>query len=165
MGDYNDLPYIVIERHSGSVPSFLWGALLGVGAALLFAPRSGRETQREIREGARRLREEAERRVEEARHAVVDSVSDTVGRARDQVYQQVTSVREEIGSRAGQARDAVETGRRAARDSRHELERRIAEAKGERRGGDAAAAPAPEAEMVVTEVVVEEDVEGEDRPL
>jgi hypothetical protein len=42
-------PRIVIEERGGGSGSFLLGVLVGAGAALLLAPRSGRETQREIR--------------------------------------------------------------------------------------------------------------------
>jgi gas vesicle protein len=42
-------PRIVIEERGGGAGSFLLGVLVGAGAALLLAPRSGRETQRDIR--------------------------------------------------------------------------------------------------------------------
>ncbi|HZG41407.1 MAG TPA: YtxH domain-containing protein [Longimicrobium sp.] len=42
-------PRIVIEERGGGAGSFLLGVLVGAGAALLLAPRSGRDTQREIR--------------------------------------------------------------------------------------------------------------------
>src|SRR5690606_16733384 len=81
MADHDHVPYIVIERHSGGAAPFLWGLLLGAGAALLLAPRSGEETQAEIRERARRLRSSAEDRVDSVRGTVTDRVS----RTREQV--------------------------------------------------------------------------------
>jgi hypothetical protein len=63
----DEVPYIVIERErGGSIGSFVLGALVGAGLALLFAPQSGEETQEEIRRRARRLREKAEDKLRSA---------------------------------------------------------------------------------------------------
>lgn len=162
MRDHDELPYIVIEKHSGGgFTTFLWGALLGAGAALLLAPRSGEETQEEIRERVRRLREAAEDQVNEVR--------DTVNRTRDRLQDQIDNVRDTVESRTGQAREALETGRRAARDARSELERRVAEAResvvdalhDEDDDDYSDMGLAPEIDVTVTEVVVEE---VEERP-
>ena len=161
MGDYDDVPYIVIERRSGGLEPFLWGALLGAGVALLLAPRTGRETQDEIRDGVYRLRAATTGRVGEVR----DTVSGAVTRTRNRIYDRIDAVRDGVEVRAQQARDALDAGRRAAQDARSELERRIAEAK---ESASAAAdsvrgtraAPA-DVDVVVTEVIVEE---GTDRP-
>lgn len=145
MRDYDDLPYIVIERHSGGMGPFVWGALIGAGVALLLAPRSGNETQDEIRRTARRIRDTAEGRV--------NDVTGTVSRTRSRIVDRIDSVRSTFEEQADRARDAVDTGRRAARDARSELERRVAEAK-------AASAPPPstsrpDVDVVVTEVTLE----------
>ena len=67
MRDRDDVPYIVIERETGGgVGSFLAGALLGAGLALLFAPKTGKETQEELRARAKQLKEVAEERVRDA---------------------------------------------------------------------------------------------------
>ncbi|HEX8274239.1 MAG TPA: YtxH domain-containing protein [Longimicrobiaceae bacterium] len=156
MRDYDDYPHIVIERERGGFGPFVWGALLGAGAALLLAPRTGADTQRELRERARALREAAEGRVNEAR----DTVTGAVDRARGEVTGRISTVRDVIETRADQARSAVEAGRRAARDARVDLERRVAEAKSAYRGGVDAfrdpGAPVLEAEVIVTEVIVED---------
>ncbi len=156
MRDYDDYPHIVIERERGGLGAFLWGALLGAGAALLLAPRTGAETQRELRERARALREAAEGRVNEAR----ESVTEAVERARGEVNDRITSVRDALETRADQARTAVEAGRRAALDARVDLERRVADAKSAYRSGVTAfrepGAPVVDAEVVVTEVVIED---------
>lgn len=156
MRDYDDYPHIVFERERGGLGSFLWGALLGAGVALLLAPRTGAETQRELRERARRLRDTAEGRVSEAR----DTVNETLGRARAEVTGRVSSVRDAVETRVDQARQAAEAGRQAARDARTTLERRVADAKAAYQGGMDAlrepSEPVVEAEVVVTEVVIEE---------
>lgn len=160
MRDHDDLPYIVIEKHSGGgMGTFLLGALLGAGAALLLAPRSGEETQDEIRDRVRRLRDAAEDRVTGVR----DTVTGTVYRTRDRVQDQIDSIRDTVESRADRARQAVDAGRRAARDARSELERRVAEAResaADALAGDDADRGSPlvgEVDVVVTEVYVEED--------
>jgi gas vesicle protein len=126
MREYDDLPYIVIERHSAGFAPFLWGALLGAGAALLLAPRSGAQTQEEIREGVRRVRTAAEDRVESAR-ATVERTRDRIEERIGAVREQVDTVRSQFDTRAEQARDAFDAGRRAAHDARQELERRVAD--------------------------------------
>ncbi|HEX6939353.1 MAG TPA: YtxH domain-containing protein [Longimicrobiales bacterium] len=114
MADYDELPYIVVERRSGGFAAFLWGALLGAGAALLLAPRSGKETRRELREGVERLRKNAE---------------DTVRQVQSSLASTVDDLREQVVDRMASARQAVEAGRDAARRTRAELERRIESAR------------------------------------
>ena len=161
MADHDHVPYIVIERHSGGASPFLWGLLLGAGAALLLAPRSGEETQAEIRDRARRLRDAAEDRVDSVR----GTVNDRVSRTREQVRDRFDSVRDAVDSRAHQAREVVDSGRRMAGNAGTELRRR-AEQLGddlqERSSDSASSAPAPPAaDLVVTDVEVEE---AEGRP-
>ena len=58
MRDQDDVPYIVIERDSGGgLGSFVLGALVGAGLALLFAPKSGAETQEDLKEQAALVRQ------------------------------------------------------------------------------------------------------------
>jgi gas vesicle protein len=158
MGDRDDLPYIVIERHSSGAGPFFWGALFGAAAALLLAPRSGAETQREIRDSVRRLRDSAEDRVDDAREALLS----TIDRARDEVSDRIDAVRGAVHTRTEHARDAVEAGRRAARDARSNLEERLEDAKRSARGETQAhAADADvEVDVIITDVVIEES----DRP-
>lgn len=152
MADYDDLPYIVIERRSGGAGAFLWGVLLGAGAALLLAPRSGAETQEEMRRAVRRVRDAAQGRVDDAR----ETVTGTVTRTRNRFYDRIDNVRETVESQAARARDAMETGRRAARDARSELERRLAEATSDAGAGDSRGRRArPTGDVVVTDVVEE----------
>lgn len=138
MTDYDDVPYLVIEkRNGGGVGAFLMGALLGAGVALLMAPRTGEETREEIRTGVTRLRERAEDTVRNLQ----DTVNDTIG-----------NVREEVDGRLHAARDAFEAGRQAARESRTDMERRVDEARTRVRAGiDAARQPVVDDEQLATE--------------
>lgn len=161
MREYDDLPYIVIERRGAGLTPFLWGALLGVGAALLLAPRTGEETQEEIRQRVRRLRSVAEGRVNEAR----DTMTGAVTRTRDRLQDRIDTVRETVEERAERARHAIEAGRRAALDARAELERRVDQAKDTYGAAAEAARSAsrqpPAVDVVVTDVIVEE---ADERP-
>jgi gas vesicle protein len=125
-------PYIVIERKSGDFGSFLIGLAVGVGAALLLAPRSGAETRRELRRGVRRVREAAG----DAAQDVAERVTDGFDYARSQVESRIDSARDAVEMRKAQVADAIDVGRVAARNARHELERRIAETKASYQSAD-----------------------------
>ncbi|MHB1222835.1 MAG: YtxH domain-containing protein [Gemmatimonadaceae bacterium] len=134
--DYDDdEPYIIIERHDGSVGSLLLGVALGAGLALLFAPQSGEETRRDIEERARRARVRAGELADE----VSASVSGTIDQARSQVEERLDAARGAVDMRRQQVSRAVEAGRAAAQQARHELERRIAEGKAAYEAGVTAA--------------------------
>ena len=69
-------PYIVIERERGSsVGSFLLGALVGAGIALLFAPMSGEETRDELTRRAQDLKDQARDTIEQGRERVRSGIS------------------------------------------------------------------------------------------
>ncbi len=144
MRDYEDVPYVVIERHSAGFSPFLWGALIGAGAALFMAPRSGQETQEEIRQRVRRMREATEDRV----NGVRDTFTGAVTRSRDLVQDQLDN-----------ARDAMDSGRQAARDARRDLEERVASVKGRsHESNDYSMGADRNPDVVVTEVIVEEEI-------
>ncbi len=125
MRDHDDVPYIVIERDSGGgAGSFLLGALVGAGLALLFAPKSGEETQEELKEQARKLRVVAEERVREAQR---------------QLEERLDVAREGVAGRYEEVRDAVNAGRSAAVDARGELEDKLERSKKAYRAGVSAA--------------------------
>ena len=63
--EFDDQPYVVIEKETGSAASLLLGFALGAGLALLFAPRAGIETRRELGRGARRVQRQVHDRVTE----------------------------------------------------------------------------------------------------
>jgi gas vesicle protein len=127
MAHHDEVPYVIIERRSGSATAFLWGALLGAATALLIAPRSGRDLRDDLRAGALRARD----RAEDALRNVTDSVNETIG-----------GVRDEVQGRIDSAREAFEAGRRAARETRDEMDVRLREVRAGVRGGvDAARRP------------------------
>jgi gas vesicle protein len=121
MRDQDEGPYVVIERGGGSgAGAFILGALVGAGVALLFAPRTGEETQQDIKDRALKLKSVAEARVREAQK---------------QLEERLESAREGVQTRVEGVRDAVETGRRAAVDARDDLERKLERSKAAYRAG------------------------------
>ena len=132
MRNQEEGPYIVIERDGGSgVGAFVLGALVGAGIALLFAPKSGAETQEDLKRQARKLRTAAEERVREAQRQIEDRLGE---------------VRDGMASRIDGVKDAVSTGRSAAADARTDLEQRLQRSKAAYRAGVQAAREAIAAE-------------------
>jgi gas vesicle protein len=132
MRNQEEGPYIVIERDGGSgVGAFVLGALVGAGIALLFAPKSGAETQEDLKRQARKLRTAAEERVREAQRQIEDRLGE---------------VRDGMASRIDGVKDAVSTGRSAAADARTDLEHRLQRSKAAYRAGVQAAREAIAAE-------------------
>lgn len=125
--DEDDGRYVVIERKSGGsgVGTFLLGAAIGAGLALLFAPRSGAETRADIRRRARNAKDAASR----VAHEVTDTVTDTFQDARRKVEEQIDSARDAIEAKRDQVRRAMDAGRVAAADARMDLDTRLAETK------------------------------------
>lgn len=138
MRDHDEIPYIVIERDraSGGVGSFILGALLGAGAALLLAPRTGEETQEELKERARQLRDAAEERVREAQR---------------QLEVRFEEAREGVAHRYDEVRDAVSAGRSAAVEARTDLEKKLERSKAAYKAGVSAAREAVAAEAEESE--------------
>jgi gas vesicle protein len=123
MAEYDE-GYVIIERRTGNFGTFVWGMLLGAAAALLFAPKSGRETRRELTDSMYRLRDQAEEKVREVQHTVTDTVED---------------VRRQFEEGIDTARRAVESGKEAARASREEMERQVRQSSSAFRSGFEAA--------------------------
>src|ERR1041385_486492 len=124
--DYDDLALVVIERGGGSgIGTFLLGAAIGAGLALLFAPQSGAETRADIKRRARQAKDSAKRVAGEVSGRVTDTFHD----ARRRVEEQIDTAREAIQAKRDQVRDAMAAGREAAAESRIELETRLAETK------------------------------------
>lgn len=132
MRDHDDVPYIVIEKESGGgFGSFVLGALVGAGLALLFAPQSGEETQAEIRARARELRESAEGHVRDAQK---------------QVEERLQAARQDVKGRVDSVKEAVDSGRLAAREARADLESKLERSKAAYRAGVSAAKEAARSE-------------------
>lgn len=58
---------IVVEQGGGGLKWLLLGAAVGAGLALLFAPKSGRETRRGLARGLQNLRDMADETIDELR--------------------------------------------------------------------------------------------------
>ena len=123
--DDDGAPYVVIEKNSGSVSSFIVGAAIGAAVALLFAPRSGAATRQDLRRRAGRVSRAAGDAVGDA----AGRVTDTFHEARRQVEERLDSARQAVEVKKQQVTRAMEAGREAAQQARDELERRIAETK------------------------------------
>ena len=125
MRNNEDGPYYVIDRDGGGgMGSFIMGALVGAGLALLFAPQTGEETQEEIRERAKKLRSAAEERIREAQQTLEVRLEE---------------VREELHERVDQVKEAVDSGRKAAVDARGDLSEKLDRSKAAYRAGIEAA--------------------------
>lgn len=128
MSDYDmdeDERYVVIERSEPGIGSFILGLAVGAGIALLFAPRSGEETRRDLQKRAKRVGDQAQDFVSE----MTDSVSQTINSAKEKVENRIDSTRQAVELKKRQVSDAVDAGRAAAQQARVELEQRIAETK------------------------------------
>src|SRR5687767_15900280 len=75
-------PVVVVEE-GGGLGTFVWGLLLGAGAALLFAPQSGEETRRMLRQRGRRLWTAAEEKAAELQELVTDGFEDAKSRVEE----------------------------------------------------------------------------------
>lgn len=123
--EHDDERYVVIEKHRGDVGSLLLGVLIGAGVALLFAPRSGRETRADIRYRVGRAGDA----VKDVADEVTGQVAETFDSARARVEEEIESARSAIRAKKRQVSRAMEAGREAAHQARGDLERRIAETK------------------------------------
>ena len=98
---------------SGVILSFLLGALSGAAFAVLFAPRSGRETREmlgeKLRETADRSRQLGEQALEKGREAAADATG------------YVERQREALEKRRDRLSAAVEAGRQAYRDEKEKM--------------------------------------------
>ncbi|MFY7921285.1 MAG: YtxH domain-containing protein, partial [Gemmatimonas sp.] len=103
----------------------LLGLALGAGAALLFAPASGRETRERLSREARR----AGRRVKDLTEELGDTVADQVERARFSVDEQVGRAKDAVQSRVEAVNDAVSASMTAASHARADIERAVEHSK------------------------------------
>jgi len=98
---------------SGIILSFLLGGLTGAALAILFAPRSGRETREmlseKLKDQAERGRELRERAAQKGRE-IIEDASDYVDRTR-----------ETLERRKERVAAAVEAGRQAYREEKEKM--------------------------------------------
>src|SRR3954471_15007869 len=124
--DDEDDRIVVVERGGESgIGTFLLGAAIGAGLALLFAPQSGADTRADIKRRARKARDTASRVAGDVSGRVTDTFQD----ARRRVEEQIDTAREAIQTKRDQVRDAMDAGRMAAEEARMDLETRLAETK------------------------------------
>jgi gas vesicle protein len=131
MSNEDNRPVVIVERSSGSLGSFLWGALCGAGIALLMAPRSGEETREVLRSRGRRLRARAQGTAEDLQGHLEDGYE--VAKAR--VEEGFETARNSLTDIRTGARDAVDAGKATVHSAREELERRLVDARATRKGG------------------------------
>ena len=123
---YAERPYVIVERDAGAgIGPLLLGLAFGAGVALLFAPQSGEETRRAVARRARRAQDAAQDFVED----VSGTVADKFKQVRATVEERIDATFEAVDAKKRQVTNAVEAGRAAARQTRGELEHRIAERK------------------------------------
>ena len=120
---------VYVERGDSSAKWLFWGAVLGAGLALMYAPRSGEETRRVLQRRLWKLRAMTEEKF-------------------DELAQQFGGPRESLRDLDEEDMDDEEffeprevpsaRGRPAAPSAREELERRLAESRARRQAsGDA----------------------------
>lgn len=126
---YDDEPYgeryVVVERHEAGIGSFIIGVALGAGVALLLAPQSGEETRRRLANRARRAQEAAQDLVGDMSGTVAEKFNDV----RSRVEERIEATFDAVDAKTRKVTNAFHAGRAAARETRGELEDRIAERK------------------------------------
>jgi hypothetical protein len=115
---------VYVQRSDSSAKWLFWGAVLGAGLALMYAPRSGEETRRVLQRRLWKLRAMTEEKL-------------------DELAQQLGGPRESLRDLDDEDFDEEELlesreapparGRAPAPSAREELERRLAEARARRR--------------------------------
>jgi gas vesicle protein len=111
--DKRDVVY-VDRGGDASVKWLLWGAVIGAGLALMYAPRSGEETRRSLQRRLWKLRAMTEEKVDE----LVQQFG-----SRGSLLDEPEEDEEDV--------EPIDEPRRGS--ARHELERRLAEARARRR--------------------------------
>ena len=113
---------VYVERGGDASAKWLfWGALLGAGVALLYAPSSGEETRRNLQRKLWKLRAMTEEKL--------DEISQQFGGAKDSFQGMLEDEEEELEEDEGPSR----YGRSGKASPREELERRLADARARRR--------------------------------
>jgi len=98
------------------VAGFILGGLLGTALALLFAPRSGEETRRQLTESAEQIADQARGRADEVFKKVKDTAEDLSVRGKTR-----------FDESAARLREVVERGREAFEEKAREVRRHVEE--------------------------------------
>jgi gas vesicle protein len=115
---------VYVERGGDASAKWLfWGALLGAGLALMYAPSSGEETRRNLQRKLWKFRAMTEEKL--------DELSQQFGGAKDSLHDLMEDEDEE--ETEGESDDREFYGRSASSSPREELERRLADARARRR--------------------------------
>jgi gas vesicle protein len=115
---------VYVERGGDTSAKWLfWGALLGAGVALLYAPSSGEETRRNLQRKLWKLRAMTEEKL--------DEISQQFGGAKDSLHEMLEDEEDD------EMEEGTEGPGRYTRNTppspREELERRLADARARRR--------------------------------
>ena len=114
---------VYVERGGDASAKWLfWGALLGAGIALLYAPSSGEETRRNLQRKLWKLRAMTEEKL--------DEITQQLGGAKESLEGLMDDEDEEI---EGDLEDGGFQPRNPKASPREELERRLADARARRR--------------------------------
>ena len=115
---------VYVERGGDSSAKWLfWGAMLGAGLALLYAPSSGEETRRNVQRKLWKLRAMTEEKL--------DEITQQFGGAKDSLEGLMDDEEEEDDEAVMEDRGFQERGSKSS--PREELERRLADARARRR--------------------------------
>ena len=129
MSDHrSDQPVVIVERSESGLGGFLLGLAVGAGIALLWTPKTGEETRRQLKNTGRRLRAAASEKAEDLQEAL----SGGYERTRDRIDEGLDSARQTLDEKRERARDAFDAGKSAVKSARSELERRLSESKADR---------------------------------
>ena len=114
---------VYVQRADSSAKWLFWGAVLGAGFALMYAPRSGEETRRVLQRRLWKLRAMTEEKLDELAQQFGGS-RESLRDLEDEEFDE-----EELF----EPREPQERGRPSGLSAREELERRLAEARARRR--------------------------------
>jgi hypothetical protein len=116
---------VYVQRGDSSAKWLFWGAVLGAGLALMYAPRSGEETRRVLQRRLWKLRAMTEEKL--------DELAQQFGGSRESL-RDLDEEEDFDEEELFESRDAPSARvRPAAPSAREELERRLAEARARRR--------------------------------
>ncbi len=133
MGRKQHQPEVVyVERGGDSSAKWLfWGACLGAGLALLYAPRTGEETRRVVQRRLWKLRAMSEEKLDDFVQRIGSKAEELTGGLRDEGYGDDDDFDEM--DEVAELEEAAEDRRPVAASPREELEDRLAQARARRR--------------------------------